>query len=267
MEEGAEVKIGLGVITCNREDFFQRCFSSINRNMIDELVVVNDGEPYSPECYNSYNTRFDIIQHDKNKGVGISKNDAMKYLLSKGCDYIFLIEDDITILNNDVFQKYIELHKISNIHHFNFGYHGPANKLGKMKHSVCTITYSDTISMALNHHCVGAFCFYTREILEKVGLMDEKYLNAFEHVSHDYDIIKAGYAPPFWYFADLANSDEYLNELACSEVSSVIRPRSDWKENIQKAAYHFRDVHGCFPTEIPVVHTDVVIDYLRKRKA
>ena len=41
-----DYKIGLGVITYNREEFFKKCFESIDSNYIDELVVVNDGTPY-----------------------------------------------------------------------------------------------------------------------------------------------------------------------------------------------------------------------------
>ena len=45
--------------------------------------------------------------------------------------------------------------------------------------------YKD-VNIALNRDCVGAVTFFTRESLDKVGLYDENYTNAFEHVDHSY---------------------------------------------------------------------------------
>ena len=39
-------KIGLGIITCNREKFYTKCYSSIPQNKIDSLITVNDGKQY-----------------------------------------------------------------------------------------------------------------------------------------------------------------------------------------------------------------------------
>ena len=71
-------KIGLGIITCNREDFYKQCYESIPLDAIDKLVTVNDGK----KLKGSYSDTK-IITHSTNKGVGISKNDAMQYLLDK----------------------------------------------------------------------------------------------------------------------------------------------------------------------------------------
>ena len=38
------MSIGVGIITCNRPDFFEKCHKSIKREWYDYLVVVNDGE-------------------------------------------------------------------------------------------------------------------------------------------------------------------------------------------------------------------------------
>ena len=81
-------KIGLGIVTCNREDFYVNCLNHVPIDIVDVLVTVNDGA--------EYNTKSDnFIQHETNKGVGISKNDALKFLLEKECTHLFLIEDDI----------------------------------------------------------------------------------------------------------------------------------------------------------------------------
>ena len=93
-------KIGLGIVTCNRNNFLKTCLKSINKEWYDELVIVNDGEiPLQNAGYN-------IINNEKNIGVCKSKNKLFRHLLETGCDYIFIIEDDMMFKDN-VFQAYI----------------------------------------------------------------------------------------------------------------------------------------------------------------
>jgi len=242
-------KIGIGIITCNRPDFANKCALALHANnekeYFHEAILVNDGKEIT-EYDLSYIPTFN---NKINMGVGKSKNKAFKYLLDNGCDHIFLIEDDIIVKDLNVFQAYIDARNKTGIQHFNFGYHGPANKAGISGGKPSpryVIDYGD-IKIAINQHSVGAFCYYTREVLEKVGLIDEGFHNAFEHVEHDYRIAKAGYCTPYWNWPDLANSTDYLDEIECSEKSSSIRPRKDWQENIQKGAMLFQKKHGVLP--------------------
>jgi len=240
-------KIGVGIVTCNRPSFFLKCFRSIPKE--HTLAVVNDGMNFEDIDKLQKEKSFAYFHNEINLGVGGSKNKLFRYLLNNGCGHIFIVEDDIIVKNPAVFQKYIDARNITGIQHFNFGYHGPANKGGisggkpQPKH---IIDYGD-IRIALNMHSVGAFCYYTKEVLEKVGLIDENYINAFEHVDHDYRIAKAGMCTPYWNFADIADSTNYLDEIECSENSSSIRPRSDWRDNIIKGMELFIKKHGVSP--------------------
>jgi GT2 family glycosyltransferase len=235
----------VGIVTANRKDFFKKCYSSVKEaNNVDYITVVNDGnDEVDVDEKNLY------IKNSENLGVGKSKNLLFKEALEIGADHIFIIEDDIIIKNPNVFNEYIKARKITGIQHFCFGYHGPANKNGISGGKPCPryiIDYGDA-KIAINMHSVGAFCYYSREVLEKVGLIDENFVNAFEHVEHSYRIANAGYTTPYWNWADLANSVELLDEIECSENSSTIRPRKDWQENIQKAALYFKEKHGKLP--------------------
>ncbi|NBP13357.1 glycosyltransferase family 2 protein [bacterium] len=239
--------IGVGIVTCNRPSFFLRSFRSIPKEL--ELVVVNDGADFEDIERLNKQRPFTYIHNSTNVGVGRSKNKLFKVLLDKGCTDIFIVEDDIIVKNGDVFNEYIRARNITGIHHFNFGYHGPANKngiSGGVPVPRYVVDYGE-IKIAFNMHSVGAFCYYTKEVLTAVGLIDEAYTNAFEHVDHDYRIYKAGYGTPYWHFPDLANSTDYLDEIECSEASSAIRPREDWRDNIVKGAELFIKKHGVSP--------------------
>ena len=241
--------IGICIVTCSRESMLNNLLKSLRAciGKFDELVIVNDGDdvwisPWGP-------MRYHYIKNETNLGVGKSKNKGMQYLLDKGCDYIFVIEDDMIIKSDRIFEEYINASKISGLQHLLCGTHGPANKCGISKGKLQprkVIDYGN-LKIALYQHCVGAFCFYTRECLEKIGLHDENYLNAFEHVDHSYMLAKAGFCTPYWWWPDIENSTNLIEEQACSEDNSTIRPRKDWQQNIQESFQYFYKKHGVTP--------------------
>ena len=241
--------IGVGIVTCNRPEFLVKCLNSVPECV--ELVVVNDGDNIPKSIIREFSRKsaYTLIQNEKNLGVGKSKNVLFKHLIEKDCTDIFIIEDDIVIKNPSVFDEYIRARKTTGIQHFCFGYHGPANKNGISGGKPVPrfiVDYGD-VKVAINMHSVGAFCYYTKEVLQDVGLLDEDYTNAFEHVDHDYRIHKAGYSTPYWNFPDIANSMDYLGEIECSEKSSSIKHRKDWMDNIKNGVERFKQKHGYLP--------------------
>lgn len=257
-------KIGVGVVSCGREVMFINLFDSLLKckDRIDYLCIVEDtkesnpnGKEYIVRHTDGYwkgdNTMMRVIS-DVNMGVAKAKNNALQILLDQGCDHIFLIEDDMLIKDPNIFQAYINASKKSGIQHLMFGYHGPANKNGISKGKPCprlVVDYGD-FSLAFNQHCVGAFCYYSRKCLEDVGLIDEKFRNAFDHVSHSYELALKGYSTPYWWWADLANSLDYIEEQACSEENSSIKtPESmqEWENNIRSSMEYFKEKFGVYP--------------------
>jgi len=268
-------KIGVGIITCNRKDYLVNLLESIaNRNDL-ELVVVNDGDPLEIPGWNYY-----VINNETNLGVGKSKNKAMQHLLDKGCDYIFIIEDDMIVLDDTVFEKYIQASKVSGIQHFNYGPGSPFNRKQTIsnfdlhnrhlldQHSEpnpkLVVEYGNDIKVSLFEHTVAMFSFFTRKVLEEVGLIDENYYNAWEHVDHTYCIIKAGYHPPFWWFADIYESHKYLTEApGAIDNSSIANKTEQWEKNVYGGREIYKQKHGHYPNEPPYVTKDQVIQKLK----
>ena len=259
-------KIGVGIITCDRVNMFNVCFDSLNDEWYDELVVVDDGK----EEYPLMRSGVEFIRTTGGVGVGKAKNAAIQNLLDKDCDYIILVEDDMKFTGN-LFAEYIRAYKTTGIHHFMFAYHGPANKAGvsygkPVPRLVFDYGPFDEVRIALNQHCVGAVTFYTRESLEKVGLYDENFTNAFEHVDHSYQLAKNGFSTPYWWWADIANSLDFVQEQKCSEDSSAIRPRSDWQSNIQAAAHYFMSKNKVSPVKVPDTPQQKVVEIIKRYK-
>jgi hypothetical protein len=211
--------------------------------------------------------------------VGAAKNSAMQYLLDQGCEHIFLMEDDILIKDEKVFEEYIKHSVISGIKHLNFALHGPANKKGSTGFTTLedrkdvdgepnprmVIPYPEGNKIVLYPNCVGAFSYYHRSVLDKIGLFDPMFKNAWEHVEHTFQAIKNNFHPPFWYFADIENSWDYLTDIPNSIQESTIARTPEWNENFRKGTEHYKKKHGVTPTETPLLNPQSVynvINYL-----
>jgi hypothetical protein len=259
-------KIGLGIVTYNAPEKIKQSAFSVSG--VDEFVIVNDGWPYDPDCYphNAF-----VIQHAENMKVARTKNDAIKYLMDKNCEHIFLMEDDVIIKNPDVFQKYIDASSSSGIMHFNFAYQGPynfkafesnaQNQKGLLERTfdeknaipdpLLLIKYNTETCIALHRACVGAFSYFHRSVIEKSGYFDEFFKNSWEHIEHTYRIIKDGFHPPFGWFADILDSQNYLSNIEnCMENSSIAKD-PQWKINSDVGEQYFKKKHGFAPTKIP----------------
>jgi len=265
--------IGIGMVTYNAEDRIKQSAFTVPK-WVENFVIVNDGTPYDS---GSYPEHAHIIQHEVNKSVGQAKNSAMKYLMELGCEHIFLIEDDILIKNEKVFEEYIKHSLMTGIKHLNFGLHGPANKKGSKgftdlndrkdidgePNPRAIVPYDDNVKIYLYPNCVGAFSYYHKSVIEKIGYFDPIFKNAWEHVDHTLQAIKHGYHPPFWYFADIENSWNYITDIPNSIENSTIARTVEWSNNYKRGTTHFKDKNGYYPTEIPIVNNEIVGNNLR----
>lgn len=273
-------KIGVGIITCNRPKYLKDLINTLNdcSDDIDELVIVNDHEQ---------KINFPLIKQDwvwlhneKNLGVAKSKNRALKHLAKSGCDYFFLIEDDMLVKDPTVFQQYIKAHKASGIHHFNYGPGSPFNRKQTMenfdlhnRHLLneksepnprLVVSYKDNVDIALYQHTVAMFSFFTKKVLQTVGGFPEEYDRCWEHVDHTYQIIKAGFHPPFWWFADLANSHELIEEAPeAIKNSSIAKDKEEWMERVMEGREIYKNKHGHYPNQPPLTSKEDVLKILK----
>lgn len=286
-------KIGIGIITYKRPHFFKPCYESIPWDKVDAAVVVNDGPAYDFDKEEiKLNDKTEWIQHEKNMKLSKTKNDAIDYLFKQQCEHIFIIEDDTVIQDVDVFNKYINASNASGIKHLNYGPGSPFNReqdpsvqYDLHNRHLCkqdskpaprlVIEYKNNIKIALYEHTVAAFVYYHHDCIRDVGLFDEDFnQNAWEHVEHTYRIIKAGLHPPFWWFADIADSENLIRSQKGAIDESSIATEQDlpwedqeWNHKVQAAGEMYRRKHGHLPNQPPVYTKEEVINILKELKA
>lgn len=275
--------IFVGIVTCNRLDFFKNCYNSVlEANNVDVLAVCNDGNQ-SQELLDIINKDTILIQHEENKGVGISKNDLLKKALSiPEVEHIFILEDDMIVKDSSVFDTYIKAAKKSGIYHLNYGPGSPFNRKQDFEFDLhnrheckqdtslnpkLTVDYGDGVKVVFYEHSVAMLSYFHRSVLEEVGLHDEKFFNAWEHVDLTYRIIKAGYHPPFWWFADVADSDRLISEAPTAiENSSIAKDTEQWKKNVYEGREIYKNKHGHYPNMPPVSDKENTLKHIKRLK-
>jgi hypothetical protein len=245
-------KIGVGLITYNRPEYYQQVLKTIPKDKIDALVIVNDGtNTYVNDSDGDY-----VAKNNAQLGVAISKNVALRALIEKfECEYLFIIEDDILIKDPTVFEEYIKAANSTGVHHLCY-----EKVAGNEKTLKYTLEQPDGSKLGFYFHPQGAFMYIHANLVKKLGYFDESYMNAYEHIDFAYNLIKKYVAPPFWYFPDLLNSEKYLTDIEGSTDNSSITNRTGYMENVDKSARHFIKKWGHFTSDIE----DVDINTLEK---
>jgi GT2 family glycosyltransferase len=269
----------VGIVTCNRLDYFEKCYNSVKTAVgVDKIAVCNDGKTSVPIDSNT-----EYIEHKTNKGVGISKNDLLKLALKDpNIEHIFLLEDDMLVKDPEVFLKYIEGARASGIYHLNFGPGSPFNRKQDFtfdlhNRHLCShesplnpkliVEYNKDVKLAFYEHTVAMLSYFHRKVLEDVGLHDEEFFNAWEHVDLTYRIIKAGYHPPFWWFADIADSDKLIDTApGAIDNSSIANKTEQWSKNVYGGREIYLKKHGHYPNQPPSVSKQEVVDIIKKLK-
>lgn len=241
-------KIGLGITTYNRPEYLEQSLEGVKKNLlgvVDSIRIYNDGsdkkhkEAYK-KIYAGLPKEISFKHSNKNQGVAKAKNSLVIQLLNDGCDYIFLLEDDIIIDSPKAVTEYVRLSKLSGIEHFQFAHHGEAN-VGML--------YKSEKGIDCYTAAVGAYCMYTRNAFKLIGLFDENMFNAMEHVEHSHRMQLVGLTTPYPLLPDLTKSKEYMHEIPGSIDGSSIRPRDDWQYNVLKALLYWKEKSPNFPLD------------------
>lgn len=244
-------KIGVGICTFNRENYFKQVYNTVAPCVFDELVVVNDGKPYS-----FIPTKGHLIQHKQTGGIAKAKNDALNYLQQKECDHIFVLEDDILIKDPHVFKEYISVAIATGLPHLNFEQACPN------QHQF-DVNYGDGVAISLWRSPQGAFSYFKADVIKNEGNFDENFKNAFEHIDVVLRLVQKRLLPPFWYNPDLVNSADFLESIpGCNENSSITN-KPNYQKNWNHSAQYFIQKFGFYTNQIREANQREVASSLR----
>lgn len=262
-------KIGIGIITCNRKESFIKLFSSICKcEYIDCISIVKnldyDYGEYDPSKLSSDNKILEIkYNHIKERlGIAHNKNVAIDALIEYGCDHIFIIEDDILMKNTDVFKKYIETAKEFNLEHLNFGRSFDTMVQHTWLKPFATIVGKNH-KLDLFNRLSGDFSYFTKNALLKAGKYNEKYINALDHCEHTFRMSLLGFYTPFFAFADIENSTDYIEDTG---TTTTIEQSEEQKQNVSNAYALFAKTYGYQLNEVVPPNRDKLVRFLKMKQ-
>jgi hypothetical protein len=256
------MRIGIGITTWKRADDFKELLSQI-KDLDDRFffAFVFDG-PFTVNneydfkyITDSFGSRYKNYRYGVNAGVSKVKNKCIDLLNEFDVDFIFLLDDDMMVLDTKVFDLYIEAHTRSGLEHLMFS-HVDKNT------TTYTLMVAEDFGITTHSLAQGAFMFFTKDHLRKIGKFDEGFKNAFEHIDMTYRSYTAQELP-FWFFLDVLGSNKYLKERG---NPSTITNKEPYALNIQKSSVRWMEKYGKNVADIPRLPVTILIDRLKKIK-
>lgn len=259
--------------TFNREEVFKKTLNSINRDQVDIIVIQDSIKefPYSNETFDIIKEKAVHFGFKENVGIGAVKKKGIELAqkIYGGLQHLFIIEDDIEILSNDVWEVCINFSEDNKLCHFNWNDYPDAKKLGVYDIRKKTLVdIQENYLEAYDEHLVlitrdakGSFSYFNKEALDNFEI-DLGYKNALEHVDIEIQLIQKNLLPPFWNFCCPAILSQYLQD---NGEESTITGKNKYEENLYNSAHYWETKWGVKVGNIPNKGLNNSLRWLRNK--
>lgn len=211
--------ISFVILTWNSEAYIEKCFNSLlsslsAANYLFEIFIVDNGSRDGTiEILKAYQLKYPkklhIIYLKENVGTTISRNMALKQVTGR---YVVIMDSDVevpdgifeTLIANVSESEDIGL-VVPRITYPSGNLQKSTDKFPTVQHKLNrffrlkTIETQEGASEAVGHknvavdYAISAFWLFKKTVLDKVGLLDEKYFYAPEDVDYCLMVWKCGY--------------------------------------------------------------------------
>jgi hypothetical protein len=242
------------IITFDREEGFWNLYNSIDIDLVDVCVVQGGSytHPYSTD-FNPNELDIDFLfRHEEKLPVVFLKQEGFNCAKDNGYDHVFIVEDDVVIEDNGIWQRFIEFSEHSGIKHSNWNSAAKNQQLFEYK-------INNSMTGVVHKHAQGCFQHFTSDLFDVVK-WDENYVNAFEHGDVEYDLSLKGHIAPFWTFASPSGLDDMLSYDDGGE--STITGKDGYEDNVKLSLDHWKSKWGVKPNEIKPASISVITRYI-----
>lgn len=183
--------VGVAITTRNRPDALAKCLAAYRHHTPAgvPILVIDDASDTPVES----DFRF-----ERNVGIATAKNKCIELLMAAGVEHLFLSDDDAYPIAPNWWTPYID----SPERHLFAVFSTPTAKSSRIE-----TLYRDDQHVSY-HATRGYFLYLHKSVVEKVGGLDIRFRNAFEHVEYSNRIHNAGLTT--WPYQDVAGSENLI---------------------------------------------------------
>ena len=199
--------VGIIILNYKVSDLVNKCLASVNKSDYKKIkiyIIDNDSRDLSATDIKKF-TKTTFIQNNVNSGYTGGNNLGIKQALKDGCDYVFILNPDTTVEKNTISEL------VKTLESNNAAIAGPKIYFSDSKKIWFAGGVIDLANVIGGHlgvdevdsgqydqvtevdYITGAAILIKREVLNKVGLFDERYFLYYEDSDLCYRSKKAGY--------------------------------------------------------------------------
>ena len=201
-------KIAIIIINWKKYDFTLSCIDSVLKSSYKNFKIVLIDNESQKDLSNEFekNKNIHIIKNEKNEGFARANNQAIKYSIKNGFDYILLLNNDTIIkydllgslikqsntLNQQIIQPLILNYDGSKI--WNAG--GTVNNFFGTFHTLKKgkIFKNFKSNSCLTEWFTGCCVFINTDIFKDIGYFDERFFAYYEDIDFSIRLKKMGYS-------------------------------------------------------------------------
>jgi GT2 family glycosyltransferase len=200
-----EPKVYVIILAYNKKEALKQCLESIQRDSYIEkeiVVVDNASSDGSSEMLRSTFSSITVISNRENLGYTGGNNIGMKFALkNRDCDYLLILNDD-TIVDPDLITLLVKFAKANP----KIGVVNPKILDFETKREICNNYGKYNFYIGIGHKLLletddveeislfrGTCFLIKKEVIDKIGLMDENFFMYFDEADLSFRVKKAGF--------------------------------------------------------------------------
>ena len=240
-------KILYAVFQCKEHNYIET-LESLDVDMKD-VIIFGSNDQSSNEC--------EYVKTTEDNSLAKYKNDAIKYARKNKYEYVFLIENDIVIKNNHIFDEYIALMDKYDLGMVFYGYYGPMNyAMNNIPNPALSVKDGDTHIQDFIRIPIDAFIGIN---LNKNDLLFDVKFHVMEFNEYLKRCGESKIIPFDGFYFEVVKSYDMIGY--CSQG---ILPKNITKENIESDNKYVKDNGEKFILKMSS-NVNEVLDYLKER--
>ena len=177
-------------------------------DVLDKTVVVNDGKDIKLGVSEEKKIKK-FINTVYEKYPSACYNIGVRELLKDdSVEHIFIINDSIEILDDTLFQDYIDVHKKTKLKALYYCTDDD-DPMGKFNNVRLTVDLGDN-ELTLNMGTSGSLVYLHKDVFRKCGFFDERYRAAVEWSDFSYRLSQQNLSTPFLWFPHVKSVNDKL---------------------------------------------------------